>query len=368
MIDAPFQLLPGKVIGILGGGQLARLMSLAAAKLGQRVHIFAPDDHPPAADIRSPAFTRAAYDDAQALRAFAASVDVVTYEFENVPARTAEILTQSGLNVFPPPRALDVSQDRVAEKTYLNELGIETAPFFAVDSFADLQRTAAELGYPAILKTRRLGYDGKGQARIKSPEDLEEAWSAIKSAPAILEGQVDFVCELSVVAARNPAGETAFFDLSENVHESGVLRRSMVPARDGSLDAKTEAAARYIAKTLLEALDYVGVLAVELFLTRSNTLLVNEIAPRVHNSGHWTLDACAVSQFEQHIRAVCGWPLGRTDRHSNAVMENLLGDEANTWRSHLADPAASVHLYGKRDIRAGRKMGHVTRLAPRTAD
>jgi 5-(carboxyamino)imidazole ribonucleotide synthase len=337
---------PGGTIGILGGGQLGRMLALAAARLGLKTHIYSPEEDAPAFDV-SAAKTVAAYDDGRALEAFARACDVVTFEFENIPAETAERIGK----VSPSPATLRVTQDRFAEKSFVNGLGLKTAPFVTVDGPVD---------GAGILKTRRFGYDGKGQARVADARDIAEALTRFKGAPCILEGIVDFAFEASVIAARGRDGAFAAYDPPENAHGDHILRRSVVPSR---LTPAQVDEAKGLAKTIADALDYVGVLAVELFVTRDGALLVNEIAPRVHNSGHWTIDACLVSQFEQHIRAVAGWPLGDPARHSDAVMENLIGDEAGDWRA-LAARGGALHLYGKRDIRAGRKMGHVTWLKP----
>lgn len=354
---------PNSVIGILGGGQLGRMLALAAARLGLKCHIFAPEPESPAFLV-SAVHTCAAYGDADALEAFAASVDVVTYEFENVPAETAAILGRLK-PLAPGAEALATSQDRLVEKAFLAGLGLATAPFAPVDDMAGLAEAVARVGRPAILKTRRFGYDGKGQTSIRADTALEAAWSQIGGRPAILEGFVEFAKEVSVIAARGWDGSTAVYDVPENRHANHILHQSIVPA---AIAPATEAAARDIAQRITKALDYVGVIGVELFLARKGAeerLIVNEIAPRVHNSGHWTMDACAVSQFEQHIRAVAGWPLGAPDRHSDVVMTNLLGDEAENWRDLAREPRAGLHLYGKAQSRPGRKMGHFNRLTPR---
>ncbi|MDO8839358.1 MAG: 5-(carboxyamino)imidazole ribonucleotide synthase [Parvibaculum sp.] len=353
---------PGGTIGILGGGQLGRMLAMAAAELGFKCHIYCPDTEVPAADVAA-ALTRAPYEDAAALAAFADGVDVVTYEFENVPAETARILAEHA-PVRPGPQALATAQDRLTEKNFLAAQGIATAPFADVASAADLDAALAQIGTPAILKTRRLGYDGKGQAKIGRAEEAAAAWDAIGRMPAILEGFVPFEREISVVVARGIDGETAAYDPVENIHKDHILDRTYAPA---ALDAALADAARAIAARIVSALDYVGVMGVEMFLLPAGAtprLVVNEIAPRVHNSGHWTMDACAVSQFEQHIRAICGWPLGHPDRHADAVMTNLIGDAAGQWAVLAAEPGAKLHLYGKAQARAGRKMGHVNRLFP----
>jgi 5-(carboxyamino)imidazole ribonucleotide synthase len=352
---------PGAVIGILGGGQLGRMLALAAARLGFKCHIFAPDPDSPAFDVAT-ARSVAGYDDAAALEAFGRAVDVVTYEFENIDIGAVERLAEI-VPVRPRAKALAVSQDRLSEKQFICELGIATAPFAAIDDAASLPIALAEIGIPAILKTRRFGYDGKGQTRIVSATDMAAALAMMGEHPTLLEAHVDFAREVSVIAVRGVSGEVAFYDLAENVHRDGILRSSTVPARAASASIAT---AWRIAGRIMEALDYVGVLGVELFAVGEGDderLLVNEIAPRVHNSGHWTEDACSVSQFENHIRAVAGWPLGPTARHSDAVMTNLIGDQAQGWRTIAAEAGARLHLYGKREARPGRKMGHVNRLS-----
>jgi 5-(carboxyamino)imidazole ribonucleotide synthase len=354
---------PNSVIGILGGGQLGRMLALAAARLGLRCHIFAPEPESPAFQVAA-AHTCAPYDDADALQAFAGTIDVVTYEFENVPAETAAILARLK-PLAPGAEALATSQDRLAEKTFLVRIGLATAAFAPVDDPAGLDRAVAQIGRPAILKTRRFGYDGKGQISIRHDTPLDAAWAAIGGRSAILEGFVDFEKEASVIAARGWDGSVAIYDVPENRHTNHILRQSIVPA---AIAAETAAQARDIAARITSALDYVGVIGVELFLAREGgreRLVVNEIAPRVHNSGHWTMDACVVSQFEQHIRAVAGWPLGNTHRHSDVVMTNLLGDEVQDWQKLAGEPQAGVHLYGKTNSLPGRKMGHINRLTPR---
>lgn len=350
-------LAPGSVIGILGGGQLGRMLALAAAPLGLKVHVYAPEAESPAAEV-SARWTREGYDDDAALAAFAADVDVVTTEFENVPAATAAFLA-ARVPVHPNPRALGIAQDRMLEKTFLRDLALPLPDFRPVDSLDDLAAALRVLGGPAILKTRRLGYDGKGQVVIRAEDDPVAAFDAIGRAPAILEAFVPFATEASVVMARGPSGAVQAFDVTENQHEGGILRLSRVPAR---IPPSTAAEIIAAAETIAVALDYVGVLAVETFVLGDGRFVVNEIAPRVHNSGHWTTDACPVSQFEAQIRAVAGWPIPPLIRHADAVMQNLIGTEADQWAVFAADPAARLHLYGKGDARPGRKMGHVTRL------
>ncbi len=358
-------LAPGSTIGILGGGQLGRMMASAAAELGLKVHIYAPEQNPPAAELAA-VTTTAAYTDAARLAAFADSVDVVTYEFENVPAETAAILAKH-TNVFPAPDALRIAQNRSLEKTFLNDNGLATAPFRIVESFNDLQDAIAEIGTPCVLKTQTMGYDGKGQAKIDSAEDADTAWDAIGQKPAIVEAFIPFDCEISVIAARGPDGAIALYDVVDNVHKNHILHQTHVPAQ---IDDDLITHAHEMAHTLISALNYVGVIAVEMFACGHDEkgkplILVNEIAPRVHNSGHWTQDAAVTSQFEQHIRAICGWPLGDTSRTHNAVMTNLLGDDVNAWQDFAAKPNTKVHLYGKAEAHAGRKMGHVTELLPK---
>ena len=352
-------LAPGAVIGILGGGQLGRMLAVAASRLGLKVHVFEPAAAAPAGDVAH-AVTTAGYDDEAALRAFAASVDVVTYEFENIPTSALDLL-ESLRPIRPNRRALAISQDRVTEKTFLNGLGLVTAPWAAVESPAGLGTALAAIGCPAILKTTRLGYDGKGQARIMAPDDAPAALAAMNGAPAVLEGFVAFTSEISVIAARGLDGQVAAFDPGENIHRDGILRTTTVPAR---LSPALRTDAVLIAARILNALDHVGVLGVELFVTPQG-LLVNEIAPRVHNSGHWTQQGCAVDQFEQHIRAVAGWPLGDGSRHADVLMENLIGDDVDRVPALAREAGVAIHLYGKGAPRPGRKMGHVNRVKPR---
>jgi 5-(carboxyamino)imidazole ribonucleotide synthase len=348
----------GAVIGILGGGQLGRMLSVAASRLGFRTHVFEPGTGCPAADVTH-TVTTASYEDIAALTAFAQSVDVITYEFENIPTAALDAL-EALRPVRPNRRALATSQDRMLEKDFLSGLGLICAPYAAVNSAADLDAAIAHIGTPAILKTRRLGYDGKGQMRLGNPEDAPAAWAAMQAAPAVLEGFVDFVREVSVIAARGVDGSVTAFDPGENVHRDGILHTTTVPAR---LSASQRSDAVLIAARILSALDYVGVIGVELFVTTTD-LIVNEIAPRVHNSGHWTQNACAVDQFEQHIRAVAGWPLGDGVRHADVIMENLIGDDVLRLPDLAREGYCSIHLYGKAEARRGRKMGHVNRIRP----
>ena len=345
----------GASIGILGGGQLGRMLSVAASRLGYRCHIYEPGAAP-AGDVAHQV-TTAPYEDEAALRAFAQSVDVITYEFENVPTSALDLL-ESLKPIRPNRRALAISQDRIAEKSFLNDLGLQTAPWARVDSEADLWAAAAQLGLPAILKTTRLGYDGKGQAKLDSDADIPAAWAAMNGAASVLEGFIAFDREVSVIAARGLDGAVACFDPGENIHRAGILRTTTVPAR---LTPAQRADAVLVAARILNALDYVGVMGVELFVTPRG-LLVNEIAPRVHNSGHWTQAGCTVDQFEQHIRAVAGLPLGDGNRYADVVMENLIGDDVARVPDLLKARDTQLHLYGKGAPRPGRKMGHVNRV------
>ena len=354
---------PGATVGILGAGQLGRMLAIAALKVGLRTHIYAPESEAPAYDAAA-GRTIAPYDDEEALARFAEAVDVATYEFENVPTATVEFLA-GRIPVRPGAKALALTQDRLVEKNFLRDLGLPTARFTGVDDAGGLARAVAELGRPSILKTRRFGYDGKGQALIREGSNVSAVHRALGGSPMILESFVAFEREASVVAARSLEGEIVAYDLSENEHERHILARTRAPAR---IAADTAEAARRIAAKIIEALDYVGVLAVELFVTRDRQgregLVVNEIAPRVHNSGHWTLDGAQTSQFEQHIRAIAGWPLGSPVRRGRVEMHNLIGEDAEEWRDILAQPDLCLHLYGKLEIRPDRKMGHVTRVFP----
>jgi len=349
---------PGSIIGILGGGQLGRMLSQAASGLGFDVLILDPEADSPAGRVSAGQIV-AAYDDPEALTAFGRAADVVTFEFENVPAASVERLAEAGALVAPGPTALRVAQDRAEEKTYLNAVGAPTVEFAVVDTLDDLRAGLERLGSPALLKTRREGYDGKGQAWIRSMDEAEAALDSLDGRAAILEARATFVRELSVIAARDWNGRMAVYPLGENRHEGGVLRVTTAPA---IVDETTQARARAIAEAILDGLDYVGVLGVELFDLGDGVLLVNEIAPRVHNTGHWTQDGCACDQFEQHIRAVAGWPLGSTQAHARIEMRNLLGDEVEAWRGLSAKGDMRLHLYGKAEARPGRKMAHVNRV------
>ena len=357
---AAFPLPPGSTIGILGGGQLGRMLALAAARLGFDVAILTPEPDAPASRVSKLSIV-APYDDPQALADLARRCDVVTFEFENVPAVVVEKLLALGVEVAPGPLALATAQDRVVEKSFFKANGIPTADFAAIESAADIVAALPRLGAPALLKTRREGYDGKGQTWVVDAADAEAAFERIGRVPAILEAKVPFLRELSVIAARGREGDIAEYAAAQNTHENGVLRRSVAPA---AMMPEDRSEAAEIVATILERLDYVGVIGVELFALADGHLLVNEIAPRVHNSGHWTADACEVDQFEQHIRAVVGWPLGSTRMLAGVEMINLLGAEADDWAALAADPSARIWLYGKRGTAPGRKMGHVNRLKP----
>ncbi len=352
----PRPLEPGATIGILGGGQLGRMLSVAASRLGLKTHIFEPGAQPPAGQVAD-RVTTAAYDDEAALRAFGLSVDVITYEFENIPTRALDIL-EACAPVRPNRDALRISQDRLVEKEFIAGCGLAVAAHAPVFDLLDLTQALETVGLPAILKTRRFGYDGKGQARLNSPADAAQAMAAMGDAPAILEGFVLFEREVSVIVARGLDGAVACFDPGENLHRDGILATTTVPAR---LDEAARAAARAAAEKIVAALGYVGVMGVELFVTEAG-LVVNEIAPRVHNSGHWTQNGCVIDQFEQHIRAVAGWPLGDGTRHSDVVMENLIGDDMARVPELAADPGVALHLYGKSEVKPGRKMGHINRI------
>jgi 5-(carboxyamino)imidazole ribonucleotide synthase len=355
-----FPLPPGSTIGILGGGQLGRMMALAAARLGFDAVILEPEAASPAARVAARQIT-AAYDDEAALRQLAELSDVVTFEFENVPARSVAALKRFGAEVAPGERALAVAQDRVEEKTFLNGAGVATVAFAAADTAGEVADAAARIGTPLLLKTRRGGYDGKGQLWLEHAAEAAQAFEALGGVPLIAEAPAAFVREVSMIAARGRDGEIAHYPLAENHHEGGVLRRTSAPA---PASAQTLAEAERIAARLLAGLAYVGVVGVEMFELDGGRLLVNEFAPRVHNTGHWTLDGCEVDQFEQHIRAVAGWPLGPTEAIAHVEMENLLGAEADAWPRLAAEPEARLWLYGKGEARPGRKMGHVNRLRP----
>ena len=348
---------PGSVIGIVGGGQLGRMLAIAAAQLGYKCHIFDPAEHPCAADVAA-RHTRAAFDDLVALRAFGAAVDVVTYEFENLPVEALEVL---GDKLRPSTRSLAVAQDRAREKAFIEGCGARVAPWRQISSLADVTAAVLKVGLPLVLKTRRYGYDGKGQAWVRSRREEQSGWQAIGEEPAIAEAAIDFVAEFSVIVARWADGRHAFWDSPENEHREGILRRSTVPCSEACAAQVEEA--REAALSIAGALGHVGVLTVEFFASKSGPL-VNEIAPRVHNSGHWTIEGAVTSQFEQHIRAVCGLPPGPTGLTGpGAVMDNLIGSDVERWPELVAEPGCHVHIYGKGEARPGRKMGHVTRIA-----
>ena len=352
-------LAPGATIGIVGGGQLGRMLALAAAELGFKTHILCPEADAPAAQVAR-AHTIADYEDIAALSAFADAVDIVTYEFENIPVATvAHIAPQKP--VYPSARALEVAQDRLVEKSFMRDLGLGVADFHDITDLASLQAALAATGGTGILKTRRFGYDGKGQWRLDVDSDLAAIMKELDGQAAILEALVPFEREVSLLVARNPQGALATYDVIENVHKNHILHTSTIPAQ--ITDTQRDQA-HDMAEKIAAALDYVGVLAIECFVTEAG-LLVNEIAPRVHNSGHLTQDACHCGQFEQHIRAIAGWPLGDTAAHADAVMTNLLGDEVHEWQARATEPATYLHIYGKAEAKPGRKMAHVTKLSPK---
>jgi len=353
------QLEPGATIGIIGGGQLGRMMAMAAAHMGFLTHIYTPDTDSPAEQVAAHC-TVAAYDDAAALEQFAKTVDVITYEFENVPHESLAVL-ENTTQVRPSAQILRLTRNRITEKQAVNDCGFKTAPYKPVTSYESLVDAVKELGCPSILKTAELGYDGKGQARIEKDTDLQATWDRLKTDEAVLEGFVQFSKEVSVIVARNNDGDIACYPPVHNIHENHILKYTHVPA---SLDAKMTAEAEHIAHTLAERLGLVGLLAVELFVAESGELLVNELAPRPHNSGHWSMDACATSQFEQAIRAICNWQLGDTTPLCPAEMVNLIGDDVFDWKAYAARADAHVHLYNKGQQRPGRKMGHVNILKP----
>lgn len=346
----------GATIGIMGGGQLGRMLSVAASRLGFKSHIFEPGANPPAGQVAD-SVTTAPYADLDALTSFAKSVDVITFEFENIPAEALDAVEKLR-PVLPARNALATSQDRITEKAFLSGLGLHVAAYANVETAEDLTAAVAAVGAPSILKTRRFGYDGKGQARLKTTDDAQSAWDALGNTPSVLEGFIDFSHEVSVIGARSQSGEVVCYDPGENVHRDGILHTTTLPA---TLNTSQRMDAVILTGQILNALDYVGVMGVELFVTTSG-LIVNEIAPRVHNSGHWTQNGCVIDQFEQHIRAVAGWPLGDGKRHSNVVMTNLIGDEVLDVKTLSKDAAVGLHLYGKADAKPGRKMGHVNKI------
>jgi 5-(carboxyamino)imidazole ribonucleotide synthase len=360
-VSGQAKLKPGDTIGILGGGQLGRMLAMAAARLGLKCQVFSPDPDSPAFDVVLNA-TCAEYADVEALELFANDVDVITYEFENVPAASAMILA-ARRPVLPDRKILETTQDRLAEKDFVRKLGIGTTEYADVSSAAALRAAIATIGLPAVLKTRRFGYDGKGQAIIRQGDDPDRIWEELGTKSAILEAFIPFEREISVIAARSAEGEVECFDVTENEHSDHILKTSRAPA---AISDALAAQARDVARKIANALNYVGVLAVELFVVQGDggpRILVNEIAPRVHNSGHWTLDGASISQFEQHIRAIAGWPLGKPVRHGPVTMTNLIGDDIKDYERWLTVPGATVHLYGKGAPRPGRKMGHVTEVA-----
>lgn len=342
----------GATIGILGGGQLGRMLSVAASRLGFKTCIFEPAGDCPASHVANYHF-KAEYSDTDALTAFAKACDVVTFEFENIPTEALDVI-EAITPIHPNRDALATSQDRFFEKNFLTRIGLKTAPYAAVDSAEDLELAIDQIGTPAILKTRRMGYDGKGQSRLMSPDDAPRAVEDMAGVPAVLEGFIDFSHEVSVIGTRGADGAIACFDPGENVHRDGILHTTTVPA---NLTPSQRTDAILLTANILNALDYVGTMGVELFVTPTG-LIVNEIAPRVHNSGHWTQNGCVIDQFEQHIRAIAGWPLGDGSRHSNVTMENLIGDDV-TRIAEIAKTDTAIHLYGKADAKPGRKMGHI---------
>lgn len=349
---------PGSTLGILGGGQLGRMLSQAASRLGFNVVILDPEENSPAGRVSQGQIV-APYDRGTALDVMGKACDAVTFEFENVPASSVDRLRAAGARVAPGPLALAVSQDRLEEKTYLNGVGAATVAFHPVNGPDDVRAGLERLGAPALLKTRREGYDGKGQIWIKSARQATEAWEALGGRPAILEARAAFARELSIIAARGWDGSIAVYPLGENHHSGGVLRKTLAPA---PVDDRTRRAANRIARAVLDGLDYVGVIGIELFDMGPMGLLVNEIAPRVHNTGHWTQDGCVCDQFEQHVRAVMGWPLGPTTPHARVEMTNLLGEEIERWSELSRRVDRRLHLYGKSPAKPGRKMGHVNRV------
>ena len=356
-------LIPGNTIGILGGGQLGRMLALAGARLGLKTHVYCPDPVSPAFGVSNNS-TTAHYEDVDSVKMFANAVDIVTYEFENIPNETIEELSKYAV-VRPGIRPLAVSQDRLTEKQFLTELEIPISPYAQISNAEDIRTASQHMEFPAILKTRRFGYDGKGQTQVNSVSDSDTAWAQIGEVPAVLERKLEFIAECSLIAARGLNGDFAVYDMAENTHENHILKWSRVPAT--CLNAANREQAKDIGKSICDALDYIGILAVEMFVVDrgGNTeLVVNEFAPRVHNSGHWTEDGCLISQFEQHIRAVAGWSLGTTEKIANIEMENLIGDDISRWSNILEDSTARLHVYGKDTVKPDRKMGHVNRLRP----
>jgi 5-(carboxyamino)imidazole ribonucleotide synthase len=354
-MDQPLE--PGATIGILGGGQLGKMLAMAASEMGYNTHIYTNESDCPAAAI-SRRITVAEYDDEEALASFAKRVDVVTYEFENIPISPVRWLA-AWVPVYPDPDLLSITQHRVQEKQAVRQLGITTAPFQAVTNLEELKSAVEEIGLPAILKTCRMGYDGKGQLRLEENTNLELAWKQLDTDDAILEGLVNFELEISVIVARNHQGDVATYCPVHNIHKNHILSETIVPAPISPYIWRN---AMDTAQNVANGMDLHGLLAIEMFVTKDDNILINEMAPRPHNSGHWTLDAAATSQFHQTIRAVTGQPLGSTQRLCSARMINLIGDDIKQWPTYMAEPATKVHIYGKKEIREGRKMGHVTQL------
>lgn len=348
----------GSTIGILGGGQLGRMLAMAAAKLGYRCHIYAPDEGCVAADVAAQ-FTRAAFDDPQALAEFADCCDIITYEFENIPAAPLQKITGT-IGIIPGVAPLTTAQDRMAEKQFAVQCGGQTTAFLMAENWEEFRAGAAQIGFPAIAKTNRMGYDGKGQIKLEDNSDLAQAWDDLGQRPVIIEALVDFNAEFSVILVRGANGDIRYWDSARNLHKGGILAQSTVPA--GPLVESQIAKARILAGAIADALDYVGVMTTEFFATKRGPIF-NEMAPRVHNSGHWTIEGAVTSQFENHIRAICGLPLGDTATIAERVeMHNLIGKDADKMARYLSDPGAHVHIYGKSNIQPDRKMGHVTRL------
>ncbi len=364
MADLPLK--PGSTIGIFGGGQLGRMLAMAAAELGFATHIYCDHDGSPASQVATRTSV-AAYDDMAALERFAGSIDVASFEFENIPTEALEFIS-AHTRLAPGANTLDTTRDRLVEKEFVAGLGIPVAPFVNIgeELDLDLDEIGDKIRFPALMKSRRFGYDGKGQVRVVSPGEIHAAWESLDRAASILEEIIPFEREFSTVAVRDDGGEMLFYDLTENDHEGGILRRAQVPA---AAPPEIHEKARDIAGIIAARLDYVGTFAVEYFYCGpdfEHPLIVNEIAPRVHNTGHWTMDAALTSQFENHIRAIAGWPLASTIRIADAVMTNLIGDDLLNWPRLAKSPENVLHIYGKDEIRAGRKMAHVTRLSPRT--
>lgn len=363
---SPSALAPGATIGILGGGQLGRMLAMAAARMGFHVQIFCPEKNSPAFQVVKTYFT-AAYEDETALTEFAKNCDVITYEFENVPAQTVAFL-KTITPVLPDIHALQVSQDRLAEREFLASCNIAVAPYASISSIEEAQDALQKVGAPSVLKACRFGYDGKGQAVLQPGEDISDAWNSLGQVPAILEAFIPFELEISVLIARSQTGEMVPYEPGENKHRNHILDTTTIPA---NISKNVRNDAIEVAKNIAETLNYVGMLAVEMFICKGpdhNALYVNEIAPRVHNSGHWTQNACTIDHFEQHIRAITGWPLGDPTHHSNAVMKNLIADDVHQWKEYAARPNHSLHLYGKTDVRPARKMGHVNIISPKNSN